>query len=44
MIFYLFTAGKIDRVASETLAKVEEKCPIITKPPTEVRRLGILPF
>lgn len=41
---YLFTAGKIDRVASETLAKVEEKCPIITKTPTEVSCLGILPF
>lgn len=30
-------AGKIDRVASETLAKVEEKCPIITKTPTEIK-------
>lgn len=32
----LVTAAKLDRVASETLAKVEEKCPIITKTPTEV--------
>lgn len=31
------TAATIDRVASETLAKVEEKCPIITKTPTEVK-------
>ncbi|KAL9986177.1 hypothetical protein ACROYT_G000272 [Oculina patagonica] len=30
------TAATIDRVASETLAKVEEKCPIITKTPNEV--------
>lgn len=30
-------AATLDRVASETLAKVEEKCPIITKTPTEVR-------
>ena len=39
MIVYilLITAATIDRVASETLAKVEEKCPIITKTPTEVR-------
>ena len=32
----LIAAAKLDRVASETLAKVEEKCPIITKTPTEV--------
>lgn len=30
-------AATIDRVASETLAKVEEKCPIITKTPTEIK-------
>ena len=33
----LIAVTTIDRVASETLAKVEEKCPIITKTPTEVR-------
>jgi len=43
-LYLLITAATIDRVASETLAKVEEKCPIITKTPTEVRCLGLLPF
>ena len=37
MITIFITAATIDRVASETLAKVEEKCPIITKTPTEVK-------
>ena len=36
----LIAASTFDRVASGTLAKVEEKLPIITKTPTEVR----LPF
>lgn len=30
-------AATIDRVASDALAKVEEKCPVIAKPPNEVR-------
>lgn len=30
-------AAAIDRVASDALAKVEEKCPVIAKPPNEVR-------
>ncbi|XP_078368266.1 uncharacterized protein LOC144652106 [Oculina patagonica] len=30
-------AATLDRVASETLAKVEEKCPIITKTPAEIK-------
>ena len=29
-------AATIDRVASDALAKVEEKCPVIAKPPNEV--------
>ncbi|KAL9986189.1 hypothetical protein ACROYT_G000295 [Oculina patagonica] len=37
-------AATIDRVASETLAKVEEKCPIITKTPNEIRFLSISVF
>lgn len=37
--FISFIVGTIDNVASETLAKVEEKFPIITKTPSEV---GIL--
>jgi hypothetical protein len=36
ILICLFTVGTIDQVASETLAKVEEKFPIITKTPTEV--------
>ena len=36
-ISFLFQpAATIDRMASGTLAIVEEKCPIITKTPTEV--------
>lgn len=30
-------AATIDRVALDALAKVEEKCPVIAKPPNEVR-------
>ena len=30
-------AATIDRVASDALAKIEEKCPVIAKPPNEVR-------
>lgn len=37
------TAATLDRVASETLAKVEEKCPIITKTPAEVTLSFLLP-
>ncbi|CAH3018116.1 unnamed protein product, partial [Porites evermanni] len=30
-------AATIDRVASDALAKVEEKCPVIAKPPNEIK-------
>ena len=38
LFFDLLLVGKLDSVASETLAKVEEKFPCIRKTPSEVSK------